>query len=54
MEKRYEKKVLEKGTTIYGDHTNPPIPEGYWYCRENGIMDILLGKVSWMSLYGFQ
>ena len=33
MEKRYEKKVLEKGTTIYGDHTNPPIPEGYWYCR---------------------
>lgn len=31
MEKRYEKKVLEKGTTIYGDHTNPPIPEGYWH-----------------------
>lgn len=31
MEKRYEKKVLEKGTTIYGDHTNPPIPEGYNY-----------------------
>lgn len=31
MEKRYEKKVLEKGTTIYGNHTNPPIPEGYNY-----------------------
>ena len=55
MEKRYEKKVLEKGTTIYGDYTNPPIPEGYshWSGKWNDgytIMNFWWEEFVWVPI----
>ncbi len=40
--------MLEKGTTIYGDYTNPPIPEGYshWFGKWNDGYTIIDGRFS--------